>query len=248
MKSHIVFGIHAVSASLTKNAGAVTAVYLSDDRKDNRLTEVESLAVASGISLQRLSSRELDRRFSDMRHQGVVAECRPREPLSEPEMLRLLAGLSEPALVLALDGVTDPHNLGAVLRTADAAGVHCVLAPRNASVGITPVVRKVASGAAESVAFCQVANLARSLAELKALGIWLYGAAIEDSSVPYSTVDFKGPVALVMGAEGKGLRRLTKQACDGLVTIPMAGYVDSLNVSVATGVCLYEVVRQRGAP
>lgn len=245
MKTHLVFGIHAVTASLTRSAEAVTGLYLSDDRKDTRLSAVESLAVAAGVNFQRISRREMDKRFSDVRHQGVVAECRPREPLSEPEMLRLLTDLSEPALVLALDGVTDPHNLGAILRTADAAGVHCVLAPRNASVGITPVVRKVASGAAETIAFCQVANLARSLAELKALGLWLYGAAAGEESVSFSSVDYSGPVALVMGAEGKGLRRLTMQACDGLVNIPMAGYVDSLNVSVATGVCLYEVVRQR---
>lgn len=234
-----------MTASLTRNVDAVKALYLSDDRKDNRLSAVASLASTVGVEFQRISKREMDKRFSDVRHQGVVAECKPREPLSEPEMLRLLTDLTEPALVLALDGVTDPHNLGAILRTADAAGVHCVLAPRAASVGITPVVRKVASGAAESVAFCPVANLARSLAELKSLGLWLYGAAAGENSVPYSAVDYSGPVALVMGAEGKGLRRLTMEACDGLVNIPMAGYVDSLNVSVATGVCLYEVVRQR---
>lgn len=245
MKTHLVFGIHAVTATLNKNADAITALYLSDDRKDTRLSAVEATAAAAGVEFQRISGRELDRRFSDVRHQGVVAECKPREPLSEPEMLRLLTNLSQPALVLVLDGVTDPHNLGAILRSADAVGVHCVLAPRNASVGITPVVRKVASGAAESVPFCQVANLARSMAELKTLGIWLYGAAAGEETVSYSSVDYTGPVALVMGAEGKGLRRLTMQACDGLVNIPMSGYVDSLNVSVATGVCLYEVVRQR---
>lgn len=245
MNTHHVFGIHAVTATLTRNAGAVISLFLSEDRKDERLGAIEPLAVSTGVAVTRLSRKEMDKRFSDVRHQGVVAECKPREPLSEPEVLRLLADLSEPPLVLALDGVTDPHNLGAILRTADAAGVHCVLAPRNASVGITPVVRKVASGAAESIAFCQVANLARSLAELKALGIWLYGAAAGEGSVPYDSVDYRGPVGLVMGAEGKGLRRLTMQACDGLISIPMAGYVDSLNVSVATGVCLYEVVRQR---
>ncbi len=245
MKTHFVFGIHAVTACLTRNAGAVTGLYLSDDRKDNRLSTVESLAVAAGVEWQRMPGREMDKRFSDVRHQGVVAECKPREPLSEPQMLRLLTDLSEPAMVLVLDGVTDPHNLGAILRTADAVGVHCVLAPRNASVGITPVVKKVASGAAESVPFCQVANLARSLAELKSLGIWIYGAAAGNESVSYGEIDYTGPVALVMGAEGKGLRRLTMEACDGLVNIPMAGYVDSLNVSVATGVCLYEIIRQR---
>ncbi len=245
MKSHTVFGIHAVTAIVAKNAAAVNIVYLSDDRNDKRLADIESLAKENNVALERIERRELDRRFSGERHQGVVAECKPKEPLSEPQMLKMLSGLSAPALVLILDGVTDPHNLGAILRTADAAGVHCVIAPKNASVGITPVVRKVASGAAETVAFCQVANLARSLAELRSIGIWLYGAAAGEQSVEYSSIDYRGPVGLVMGAEGKGLRRLTKQACDGLISIPMAGYVESLNVSVATGICLYEIVRQR---
>lgn len=245
MKSHLVYGIHAVTAALTRSPRSVSRVYLSDDRNDRRLAGIEALADSGKVPLQRLARRELESRFTDQRHQGVVAECKPREPLSEPQMLSMLTGLSQPALVLVLDGVTDPHNLGAILRTADAAGVDCVIAPKNASVGITPVVRKVASGAAESVAFCQVANLARSLAELQSIGLWLYGAAAGEGAVDYNSVDYGGSIGLVMGAEGKGLRRLTRQACDGLISIPMAGYVDSLNVSVATGICLYEVVRQR---
>ena len=248
MNTHTVFGIHAATAALKNDPARVQVLYLSNDRKDNRIQSLEDLGHEHGLTVERLSRREMDRRFSEVRHQGVVAECRVREPLSEPEMLRLLTDLPHPALVLALDGVTDPHNLGAILRTADAAGVDCVIAPRNASVGITPVVRKVASGAAESVPFCQVANLARSLGELKALGLWLYGAAATDEAVAYQSIEYKGPVCLVMGAEGEGLRRLTRQACDGLISLPMAGYVDSLNVSVATGVCLYEVVRQRAIP
>ena len=245
MNTHTVFGIHAATAALKNDPSRVQAIFLSNERKDNRIKSLEALAAECGIATESLTRREMDRRFGGVRHQGVVVECQVREPLSEPEMLRLLTDLPHPALVLALDGVTDPHNLGAILRTADAAGVDCVIAPRNASAGITPVVRKVASGAAECVPFCQVANLARSLAELKSLGLWLYGAAASDEAVAYQSVDYSGAVCLVMGAEGAGLRRLTKQACDGLISLPMAGYVDSLNVSVATGVCLYEVVRQR---
>jgi len=242
---HSVVGIHAVTAVLQKNPATVTHVYLSSDRKDERLRTIEQLAVAAGHTPVRLTRRELDRRFADLRHQGVVAEIRATEPMSEPQMLQALAKLDKPALVLVLDGITDPHNLGAILRSADAVGVDCVVVPKAASVGITPVVRKVASGAAESVLFCQVANLSRTLAELKQLGLWLYGASAGSESVAYTKVDFTGPVGLVMGAEGSGLRRLSRQACDGLIRLPMQGIVDSLNVSVATAVCLYEVVRQR---
>lgn len=245
MKSHTVFGLHAVTALLSKNPTAVVQLFLSDDRKDQRLRLLEQLANDTDITSSQISRRELDRRFPDVRHQGAVAECRAREPMSEPQMLQLLVGLDRPALVLLLDGVTDPHNLGAILRSADAVGVDCVVAPKAASAGITPVVRKVASGAAESVPFCQVANLARTLGELKELGLWLYGAAAGEDSVSYTTVDFTGSVGLVLGAEGKGLRRLTREACDGLISLPMRGSVESLNVSVATGVCLYEIIRQR---
>lgn len=237
--------MHAVSAVIRKAADTIDILYVSDSRKDVRLEEVCKLARGNGVKTQLLTRHEMDKRFQGVRHQGLVASCQAAEPLSEPQMLQKLIDLDHAALVMVLDGVTDPHNLGAILRTADAAGVDCVIAPRNASVGITPVVRKVASGAAETVAFCQVANLARSLAELKAQGIWTYGAAIAKESVSYTTVDYSGPVALVFGAEGGGLRRLTRESCDGLIHIPMAGSVESLNVSVACGICLYEVARQR---
>ena len=243
MSTTNVFGLHAAQSVLQNNPKSVTKILLSDARKDKRLVEIEALANQSGITVDRVAPKELQKLVGEERHQGVVAVCRAREVLSEPELLKLVMSLDK-AFILVVDGVTDPHNLGAILRTADAAGVDCVVVPRSGSVGLTPVVRKVASGAAETIAFCPVANLARTLAELKSLGIWFYGTSDKAES-DYSSVDFTGAVGLVLGAEGKGLRRLTQEACDGLVSIPMAGSVSSLNVSVAAGVCLFEVVRQR---
>lgn len=243
MNNTHVFGLHAVRSVLRNNPRLVVRLLLSDARTDKRLLELETLANESRVGVERVAPKELQKSFPDARHQGAVAECKAREVMSEPELLKLVTSLDN-ALLLVLDGVTDPHNLGALLRTADAAGVDAVIVPRNGSAGLTPVVRKVASGAAETMAFCPVANLARLLAELKSLGIWCYGAS-DNADSAYTGVDFRGPVALVMGAEGKGLRRLTREACDGLISIPMSGSVSSLNVSVAAGVCLFEVVRQR---
>lgn len=239
-----VYGIHAVTAVLEKNPAAVDTVYFSD-RSDPRLQAVRNLASDSRVVCENLESAEFQKRFDQWRHQGVVAQCHQVAPMTEPQMLEMLGALSVPALVLVLDQITDPQNFGAILRTADAAGVHCVVIPKKGSVGITPVVRKVASGAAETIPVCRVSNLARTLGELKALGLWLYGAAGEADAVNYDSIDYGGPVAIVMGAEGKGVRRLSREACDQLVRIPMAGMVSSLNVSVATGICLYEVIRQR---
>lgn len=243
MSTTNVFGLHAVHSVLLNNPDSVVRLMLSDARNDKRLIEIDALAKKHGITIERLSAKELQKLSGEGRHQGVIAACRAREVLSEPELLKLAMSL-ERAFLLVVDGVTDPHNLGAILRTADAAGVDAVIVPRNGSVGLTPVVRKVASGAAETIAFCPVANLSRTLAELKSLGIWFYGASDKASS-GYTSVDYSGAIGLVVGAEGKGLRRLTQEACDGLISIPMAGTVSSLNVSVATGVCLFEVVRQR---
>ena len=181
----------------------------------------------------------------DARHQGVVARCRAVTVWQEDDLDQLLDGLSVPPLLLVLDGVQDPHNLGACLRSADAAGVHAVIAPRDRAVGLTPVVRKVASGAAETVPFIQVTNLARTLRTLKDKGLWTVGADAEGDGDVFSA-DLRGPTVLVMGAEGQGMRRLTREHCDLLVRIPMQGTVESLNVSVATGICLFEAVRQRG--
>lgn len=239
-----VFGLHAVKSVLQNNPESVVRLLLSDTRADKRLTEIEHLAAGLNIDLERAGQNDLQKLVGEERHQGVVAVCRSREVLSEPELLQLVMALDKPFL-LVVDGVTDPHNLGAILRSADAAGVDAVIVPRNGSVGLTPVVRKVASGAAETIAFCPVSNLARTLAELKSMGIWFYGAA-DAAAADYTSVDYRGAIGLVVGAEGKGLRRLTKEACDGLIAIPMAGIVSSLNVSVATGICLFEVVRQRG--
>ena len=245
MKLEIICGIHAVTALVNKHPKNIDELHFNSLRNDQRLQKLQKLAADAGVKFNQLENKKFQDRFGELQHQGVVALCRPREPMSEPEILQMLSSLDEPALVLVLDQITDPHNFGAILRTADASGVHCVIAPKNASVGMTPVVRKVASGAAETMAYCRVANLARCLNELKSLGIWLYGAAGEVESQSYSSVDFTGSVALLMGAEGTGLRRLTREACDGLIRIPMKGSVESLNVSVATGICLYEVVRQR---
>jgi 23S rRNA (guanosine2251-2'-O)-methyltransferase len=188
----------------------------------------------------------LDRDAGHANHQGVLAQCRAAAERTEGELPGLLASLSGPALLLVLDGIQDPHNLGACLRSADAAGAQAVILPKDNAAPITPVVRKVASGAAEVLPVFQVTNLARTLDELKDAGVWLIGAAGEAEQTLYD-VDLRGPVALVLGAEGTGLRRLTREKCDHLARIPMAGTVESLNVSVATGIFLFEAVRQRGS-
>ena len=243
MSSNHVFGLHAVKSVLSNNPKSVQRLLLSDVRSDKRLAEIEELAARQNIKVERAGQSELQKLVGEERHQGVIAVCRAREVLSEPELLKLVMSADKPFLLI-VDEVTDPHNLGAILRSADAAGVDAVIVPKNGSVGLTPVVRKVACGAAETIAFCPVSNLARTLSELKSIGIWLYGASDAAESA-YTAVDYSGAVGLIVGAEGKGLRRLTKEACDGLISIPMAGTVSSLNVSVATGICLFEVVRQR---
>ena len=244
MNTQQVHGIHVVQALLTAHPKRVQQIRLLADRMDQRIAEIEALARKFRVPVERLSKRPFEQQAGNVRHQGVIAVCVPLEPMSEPEMLGKLASMDTPALVLILDGITDPHNLGAILRSADAAGVNCVIAGRDGSVGLTPAVRKVASGAAENVPFCAVANLKRTMAELKSLGIWLYGAA-GDGTQSYTAIDYRGAAGLVLGAEGKGLRRLTRDACDELVHIPMTGTVSSLNVSVAAGVFMFEAVRQR---
>ena len=186
----------------------------------------------------------LDRLVQNGNHQGVIAYCKSASTYSEGDLKELLADLKEPAFLLILDGVQDPHNLGACFRSADAAGVHAIIAPKDRSVGLTASVSKVASGAAETVPFVQVTNLARTLEMLKEMGIWIYGAAGEAEQSLFKT-DLKGSIALVLGSEGEGLRRLTRDTCDVLVKIPMHGSVSSLNVSAAAAVFLFEAVRQR---
>jgi len=229
----IVYGIHAVTALLKKSPEQVIKLYLSETRREFDTGE---------IPVQWVSRQELDQLSGGQNHQGVIAECRDvAKTYTESDLLQLLGPIP---FVLILDGVQDPHNLGACLRTADAAGVQAVIAPKDNSVGLTPTVRKVACGAAETVPFIPVTNLARTLRTLKDAGVWLFGADDQAETTLYKT-DLRGPLGLVLGAEGTGLRRLTKEHCDSLISIPMAGSVSSLNVSVATGVCLFEAVRQR---
>jgi len=240
------FGIHAVSAMLEKDAARVRLLWIAREaQKNQRLKRLQSLADRASVKIQGATNAELDAMVGGARHQGVVAECdavaSAQRSLDLPE---LLASLDEPPFLLILDGVQDPHNLGACLRTADAAGVQAVIVPKDRAVGITPVVSKVACGAAEHVPLIQVTNLARTLRQLKGEGVWLLGAD-ERGEVPLFKADLKGALALVMGAEGQGLRRLTREQCDLLISVPMAGSVASLNVSVASGVCLFEAVRQR---
>lgn len=241
---HIIYGIHAVQAALQRDASNIIEVMIESGRKDARVQGLLDKVAAQHTEVRRVTGKELDALVPDARHQGVVARCRAVTVWQEDDLDQLLDGLSVPPLLLVLDGVQDPHNLGACLRSADAAGVHAVIAPRDRAVGLTPVVRKVASGAAETVPFIQVTNLARTLRMLKDKGLWTVGADAEGDGDVFSA-DLRGPTVLVMGAEGQGMRRLTREHCDLLVRIPMQGTVESLNVSVATGICLFEAVRQR---
>jgi 23S rRNA (guanosine2251-2'-O)-methyltransferase len=239
-----VVGLHAVKSALQK-PGEAKELLVESKRRDGRITEILALAETAGIPCHRLPGKALDERVDGENHQGVALRVRQRQTQDEPYLKALLKRIDVPPFLLILDGVQDPHNLGACLRSADGAGVHAVVAPRDRSATLTPTVRKVASGAAETVPFIQVANLARTLKWLKGEGIWLIGTAGEASQSLYQA-DLRGALAIVMGGEGKGLRRLTREQCDSLVRLPMAGSVESLNVSVASGISLYEAVRQRG--
>ena len=241
----MLYGLHAVTAALKRNPGSVVELFIGADRQDPRTRRVADLAQAAAIRFQPANAARLDGMAKGGRHQGVVAFVEPVAPAASIE--ELLEDLAEPPLLLVLDGVQDPHNLGACLRVADGLGAHAVLAPKDRAVGLSPTVHKVASGAAESVPFITVTNLARCLRSLKDKGIWVVGTA-ESGSVSLLEARFSGALALVLGAEGEGLRRLTRETCDELVSIPMLGSVESLNVSVAAGICLYEARRQRGVP
>lgn len=240
-----VYGLHAVESVFENQQEQIISLTVADGRDDKKIRNLVDKAKAAGIPVATLSRKELDQLLSGARHQGVLADItQPKSGRSEKDLPAFLASLHGPAFLLVLDGVQDPHNLGACLRSADAAGVNAVIIPRDKSVGITSVVRKVASGAAEAVPVFSVTNLSRTLRLLKEAGIWLYGAS-DDADHGLFDTDLRGPIALVLGSEGKGLRRLTAELCDFQVSIPMAGQVESLNVSVAAGVLLYEVVRQR---
>jgi 23S rRNA (guanosine2251-2'-O)-methyltransferase len=239
----IVFGLHAVRTLLQQHPEKATLLILQKGREDARVAEVTKLANAAGVRIAHRDANELDRLAAGDRHQGVCVQIKSAGVLGEGALDELLDKVAAP-LLLILDGVQDPHNLGACLRTADAAGVTAVIVPRDRAAGLSPVVRKVASGAAETVPLIQVVNLARTLRWLKERQVWIVGTDDEATKSIYET-DLKGPLAIVLGAEGPGLRRLTKENCDALIGIPMKGVVESLNVSVATGVVLYEALRQR---
>ncbi|MBW4935689.1 23S rRNA (guanosine(2251)-2'-O)-methyltransferase RlmB [Marinobacter sp. F4206] len=243
MSGEFVFGWHAVEAVLKREPERLQRVWIQTGRQDKRVKSITDALDGLGVRWKVVHRKELDERVSGV-HQGIVAAVSESREWTEDDLLAQLAGSDKPPFLLVLDGVTDPHNLGACMRTADAVGVQAVVVPKDKSASLTPVARKVACGAAETVPFVRVTNLARFLRTLKDQGVWLIGTAGEADATLFQA-DFKGAVALVMGAEGKGMRRLTREHCDQLINIPMLGHVDSLNVSVATGVCLYEALRQR---
>jgi len=241
---NVIFGIHAVLSAVKKAPETIVSLFIQQGRLDARLQEIVDAAAIQGIKPQQANKQKLDLLAENGVHQGVVAECRANKQYTEDDLPAILAEANGAPFILILDGIQDPHNLGACLRTADAAGVHCVISPQDRAVGLTPSVRKVASGAAEHVPFIPVVNLVRTMEYLKENGVWIYGAAGEATKTVFDT-ELTGALALVLGAEEKGLRRLTRETCDALISIPMFGSVGSLNVSVATAICLYEAVRQR---
>jgi 23S rRNA (guanosine2251-2'-O)-methyltransferase len=243
-----VYGLHTVRALLEGHAARVESVTLVEGRSEPRVADIQALAQAAGKPVRRASSATFRQLFGDAVHQGVYAEVHPLAPWREEDLVAAIAsGLNEkrpPPLVLVLDGVQDPHNLGACLRTANACGALAVVIPKDRAVQLNATVRKVAAGAAETTPLAVVTNLARTLRLLKEAGLWIIGAAAEAPRLAQES-DLAGPVALVMGAEGSGLRQLTRDTCDLLVRLPQQGTVESLNVSVATGMLLYEALRQR---
>ncbi len=242
MSTKVLFGFHAVTVRLKTAPASISEIHVDSSRRDARMRQFVERAREAGARLIDSDDARLAQMAGTTRHQGVVARV---APLAQQHALDdVLDGVSGPPLVLVLDSVTDPHNLGACLRVADGAGANAVVAPKDHAVGLNATVAKVASGAAETVPYLMVTNLARTLNELKERDIRVVGLS-DDAAITIYDVDLRGPVALVLGAEGAGLRQLTRRTCDELVRIPMAGAVESLNVSVAAGVCLYEALRQR---
>jgi len=241
-ETRLIHGFHAITAKLRHAAEDVKEIYLAGDRHDGRMRDLLKLAEARGVRVMPTDTARLDGMAGGARHQGVVARVSAQQRYLTLD--DVLETLDEPPLLLVLDGVTDPHNLGACLRVADAAGAHAVVAPKDKAAGLNATAIKVASGAADVIPYIVVTNLARSLREMQERGIWVIGAAGEAEKDIYA-IDQRGAVAWVLGAEGSGLRRLTRETCDELARIPMHGSVESLNVSVASGICLYEARRQR---
>jgi 23S rRNA (guanosine2251-2'-O)-methyltransferase len=237
----VVFGFHAVLARLRADPASVVELFVDETRNDARIRDLATTAERGGVKVMRVPTKRLDGFYGGGRHQGVVARI---EMKRATDTLDEILGEIEQPLLLVLDGVTDPHNLGACLRVANAAGAHAVVAPKDRAAGITPAVSKVASGAAESTPYIMVTNLARTLSDLKERNVWIVGADERAEQTLYQA-NLPESIAWVLGAEGEGMRRLTRESCDLLVRIPMAGDVASLNVSVSAGVCLFESVRRR---
>ncbi|HAS8608815.1 TPA: 23S rRNA (guanosine(2251)-2'-O)-methyltransferase RlmB [Vibrio vulnificus] len=243
MSNEFIYGIHAVRAVLDKEPERFIEAYVLKGRQDDRLMPILNELQIAGVSLQQMTRKTLDDKANGANHQGIMARVKPAKQLNENDLDDILAKHDSP-LLLILDGVTDPHNLGACLRNADAAGVAAVIVPKDKSAPMTATVSKVACGAAETVPLVRVTNLARTMRHLQEQGIWIVGTAGEATHDIYQA-KLTGSLAIVMGAEGDGMRRLTRETCDDLIKIPMAGAVSSLNVSVASGICLFEAVRQR---
>ena len=246
MSESWIVGINPVDGALRNDAARVRELLVENGQHNTRVLELAERAKGLKIPVQMRPREELDRHAGDARHQGVVARYEAAPAAHESDLAELLERDGERTLVLVLDGVTDPHNLGACLRSAAAAGVTAVVVPKDRAVGLTPVVRRAAAGGAERVPLIAVTNLARTLRELKDAGVWLTGLAGDAERSLYAG-DFTGPVAIVLGGEGEGMRRLTRESCDFLASIPMPGGMESLNVSVATGISLFEALRQRSA-
>ncbi|MFD1804624.1 23S rRNA (guanosine(2251)-2'-O)-methyltransferase RlmB [Mixta tenebrionis] len=243
--SEVIFGIHAVQALLERDPQRFQQAWILKGRDDRRLQPLIAALEAQGVVIQVATRQWLDSKSEGAVHQGIVAQVKPGRHYQEGDLPDLLASIESP-LLLILDGVTDPHNLGACLRSADAAGVHAVIVPKDRSAQLNATAKKVACGAAESVPLIRVTNLARTMRLLQEYHVWIVGTAGEATHHLWES-KLTGPLALVMGAEGEGMRRLTREHCDDLISLPMAGSVSSLNVSVATGICLFEAVRQRRA-
>lgn len=239
----VIFGVHAVTRLVSEEPGRVSILYIQSGRSDATAMRLQEAARDNEISIEQVSKQRLQQLTGSERHQGVAAIVDVLAPLDERGLEELLDSVADPIL-LALDGVQDPHNLGACLRSAEAAGVTAIIIPRDRAVGVTGAVRKVASGAADSVPIARVTNLARTLRMIAGKNIWCFGAAAGEGRDLYE-MDLRGPVCLVLGGESQGMRRLTREHCDALFNIPMHGNIESLNVSVAAGVCLFEAVRQR---
>lgn len=245
MAEEILTGIHAVMAVLTHNPGRVSQLYVNEKRSNNRLDPLLELAHEQQLPVREVSRDRLDRLAENQIHQGIIARCEALPARTESELIWDIKALQHPAMLLVLDGVQDPHNLGACIRTLNGAGGDGIVIPRDRSAPVTSVVHKIASGAMETTPLYTVTNLSRTLQQLKSeCGLWIFGTTDHAEKSLYQ-LDFTGPFALVLGAEGKGMRRLVEEHCDELVAIPMQGAVNSLNVSVASGVCCYEALRQR---